>query len=365
MAKVCTGGKLDRWSCIPAEETNNKNAIYFAITDNYSFAVANVIMGLNKHSAKLMQSCDILIYHNDVSEKNQKLLKSLHPNTCFIEMTAPVSWNELLNHKSTMRWGSINICKYFGFMLINRYEKVLFLDADMHVIGDISDLFEIEEEMAWRNVLAWKASDNFAALMRSPDDYISAGNAGLIYFTDKLRRYSLDEEDIANAFEKIKNLKRGGNDERIVAWIAYDNKINVKELDVRIYNTPIQRKTPATKLLHFLDYIGESTKPWKNLSAYLYFEDWAENYQRWLQLGGEGLVNFTKEDYFKLFSFDKLKRTEQLEIKLKASNASAQEWKKNYNKVINSKSYKLTKPFRWLANKYRKLKKKVKACLIN
>mgnify|MGYP003291276358 CR=1 FL=1 len=46
--------KMNNSYCIPERCTNNKYANFFAISDNYSFAVANVVMGLYKHSSALM-----------------------------------------------------------------------------------------------------------------------------------------------------------------------------------------------------------------------------------------------------------------------------------------------------------------------
>lgn len=343
----------------------NKKAIYFAISDNYSFAVANVIMSLYKHSLPLVKTCDIIIYHNGICEKNKQLLQELHAATFFEEMTFPNSWNALLSHKMTVTWGSFIICKFFGFRLIHTYDQVLFMDADMHIIDDISELFDIEEEMAWRKVLAWKPQDNFATYLSSPDDFISAGNGGLYYFSKKLRKYNINDDSIVAAFEKAKTLTRGGNDERIMGLLVYENKISVKELDVKIWNTPIQRMTPDTKLLHFLDYVSESTKPWKNLAAYLYFKDWAENYQKWLMMGGEGLVHFSEDDYYKLFAFEKLKKLEKQQKKIKEKDAAVKELKVENKKLKNSRSWKLTKPFRAIMKALGTLKKKVKLCFKN
>ena len=159
-----------------------------------------------------MQQTDIIVYDNGVSEINKQLLKQIHQNTFFKTIEYPESYSELISHKKTTPWGGgIIVCKLWGFRLIKEYEKVLFLDADMHIIDDISELFEIEEEMAWRNVLAWKATDNFQDLIND-GDYLSAGNAGLTYYSNKLNKYNITDDDIVDAFNKVKDLKRGGNE---------------------------------------------------------------------------------------------------------------------------------------------------------
>lgn len=338
----------------------NKYAIFFVIDDGYSFALANMIMSLYKHSNNLMQQTDIIIYDNGISERNKQLLKQLHQHIFFKTIEYPESYSELISHKKTTPWGGgIIVCKLWGFRLIKEYEKVLFLDADMHIIDDISELFEIEEEMAWRNVLAWKATDNFQGIIND-GDYLSAGNAGLTYYSNKLNKYNITDDDIVDAFNKVKDLKRGGNDETMLAYIAYKNKIRVRELDVKIWNTPIQRMSPDTKILHFLDYFKISTKPWKNLASYYYFDDWASNYKKWLEMGGNGLVDLSKEKHWELFSFDKLKQIDKLNKKSHNCSDIIEENKKlkaELNKIKNSRSYKITAPLRWLSKKIRKIKK--------
>lgn len=54
----------------------NKNCIFFAISANYAFTVANVIMSLNKHSVNLMKNCDIIIYHDVLPPPRQRAISS-------------------------------------------------------------------------------------------------------------------------------------------------------------------------------------------------------------------------------------------------------------------------------------------------
>lgn len=372
------------WFCIPETKTNNRKAIFFAISDSYSFAAANVIMGLNQYSQSLMEACDVIIYSNDLSEKNKMLLRQLHSNTYFLNMVFPESWSDILTHKKTIKWGNYVLCKYFGFFLIQNYEKVLHLDADMLIRGDISDLFEITGELAWRKTLAWDADENFSSIL--PDGaHIHAGSGGLLYFTDKLKKYDINERTILDAYNTTKDLKRGGIDETVIDWIVFKKGIRLTEVDEAVYNTPARIAKQQTKILHFLDSMHVSMKPWKNLAAFLYYEDWAQNYQCWLNMGGEGPINYSAEDYYGLFAFDlreiinkQNKRISHLENNNNALINSEhcliacvdkeikdknERLKDELTQLKNSTSWKITKPFRWLAAKFRKLKKKVKSCL--
>jgi len=54
--KCCTG---ERRKTEAVEESMNPYVIFFSINDGYSFAVANVIMGLRRYSPSLLEKSDI------------------------------------------------------------------------------------------------------------------------------------------------------------------------------------------------------------------------------------------------------------------------------------------------------------------
>ena len=44
--------------------SNNKNCIFFVISDNFAFTVANVLMSLKKHSENVLKCSDVVIFSN-------------------------------------------------------------------------------------------------------------------------------------------------------------------------------------------------------------------------------------------------------------------------------------------------------------
>lgn len=65
-------------------------------------------------------------------------------------------------------------------------------------------------------------------------------------------------------------------------------------------------------------------------------------------MGGEGLVNFTQEDYYELFGFKKADEINRLKAKIKKQNERLKNVQQKYNTIRNSRTWKATKPLRFL-----------------
>ena len=254
----------------------------------------------------------------------------------------------------------------------------------MLVNNDISEVFEIEDEMAWRKVIGWNPQKNFKNLLDNKEDYISACNGGLMLFTSKLKKYNITDTKILEAYEAVKDLERGGLDEDITAYLVYKNKIKLRELDISFncpaaYCVPYEKENlrfinslkaknisagsdnlkENVKIIHLVDSRGIATKPWKSLASYLYFKEWAENYEAWISMGGSGLVSFTENDYYDLFGFKQADEIKKLKNKLKQKDEELEKLKninRKYNIISNSRTWKVTKPIRKILDIIKKLK---------
>lgn len=288
-----------------------ENCVFFAINDGYVFALANVLMSMKKYSAGTLSSSDIIIYHTDITPYNQNLLTQIWPEIEFCKINISDKLSVMLKNEMVMKWGVFIIVKLFGFELIKKYKKVLHLDADLLIQDDISYLFKLNADMAWRKVLAWNPGRIMNHCLVSKKDYISAPSGGVILFSNTILKYQITEDDIIDAFYKIEDCKIGGIDELIFGYLAYKYKMNIEELPIT-YNDPVYHgitydELHKSKIIHFLDYRDNTTKPWKSLAAYLFFEEWRENNIAFEKIGGSSTFGFNKKDYYNLFSFDKIK----------------------------------------------------------
>lgn len=271
----------------------NKNALVFAVSNDLVFSLAVVLLSLKENSYSVFSSSDIIIYTDTISEPNQTALNKIHPNIYIREFED--GYDEIYNHKfiKEKRWGKWVIPKLFCFELINYYENVLFLDCDMYVYGDISEIFN-SSEISWVRVTSWTGTQLLEKFLKDPKDHPSAPNGGLVFLSSQIRNYNIDKKDIIAAFHDIKDINIGGIDERILSYIVYTKNIVVKELDNK-YNALVAHSTVDNAVIvHFTGV--DNPKPWTSPIINLVHPDWMFMYKKWLNLGGEGL-KFSFENF--------------------------------------------------------------------
>ena len=92
-----------------------------------------------------------------------------------------------------------------------------------------------------------------------------------------------------------------------------------------------------TNCEHFRKGVAISSKPWVNPASYIYHKEWAQNYQKWLDMGGEGPVHFSKEDYYQLFGYEKEEKVRKLKKKVKKLVKENQEQKETLEECTKEK----------------------------
>ena len=114
------------------------NAIVFGLTADHIFAVACVMMDLKKISPGLIS--EVVIFHDGVSEKDQKILDSILP-TRFIKYEFPLKSRKVLYAKSVQQFTKMVFTKFECLRLLSEYKNVMWLDYDMVIKDDLSELF--------------------------------------------------------------------------------------------------------------------------------------------------------------------------------------------------------------------------------
>ena len=111
-------------------------AIVLGGSFDLSFAIGTFLINLKKYSPNLAD--DIIIYHDNISEKDQKIMNDIIP-VKFIKFEL----NEKLNNIDPFvreRFSDLIFFKYECIKLLKEYRTVIVTDFDILLLDDISEI---------------------------------------------------------------------------------------------------------------------------------------------------------------------------------------------------------------------------------
>lgn len=272
----------------------NKYAILFSISNSYAFALCNVLMSLAKNSPKCVKNCDIIIYSDDLTKNNKKVIRKINSNCKFYKIaTSEEDEDFIKNHTLPKflleypavktRWGIWNLFKLAAYTFLKEYEKILILDADLYINKDIGDIFNLEHPFAWRQVHHINYTEEFKKLRiyKKNNRKLALCSGGVVLITNEINNIC----SVLAAFKLFRritiNKQIQAIDEIIHTWIAYEYNIPVKILDNR-WNDFDLKKIKDTKIIHFWN---PEIVPWKNKETLRLFPGWYTNYKATIDLG--------------------------------------------------------------------------------
>lgn len=267
--------------------TNKKDkAIMFCATQDYKFALATIITNLQDKNRECYN--DIVVYHDTFSQKDIQDLQKIEPNIVFRRYTINDFKNEhtfsgnLDNfNRFINRFSHLALIKYKIFELLQHYKKVLFLDLDMLILGNIEELFQIDG-IAWRNEDNLpnkfnKFGDNnkpsLEGFDKIPADYPHM-NGGLFYATDVIN-YQKCEHDAKEFIQTYAPYFQNSVDELAISYVSYKNNLPLTSLNPQIYNVYPKIYTYHSKIIHFPGW-----KPWNDEYRQLAFPQWIIYYHK-------------------------------------------------------------------------------------
>lgn len=298
------------------KDFNRKIPVIFAINNGYVKQLSAAIVSILKNSDK--SNCfEFNILNSDITCDNKEKimsLKKINKNTTFnfIDMKQVVNNFDLEKYMSRRDdYKYISIETYFRFFIPDmfpEYKKVLYLDADILVLDDISNLFEEDIENYWAGavqdtVLEVFIADKNIKTRTKPEriykDYFKEKlgkhsnryfNAGVLLLNlDKIRKDKMVEklwnftakesplefqdQDVLNAvFESdVKYVDYKWNTLKDLNWFA--RQLHDKKKEKYLLET---YRRPG--IFH---YVG-SNKPWlvhKENYNYAFIEEWWKYYK--------------------------------------------------------------------------------------
>ncbi len=117
-----------------------KNAIITGGTHQDFEAMATLVINILDVMPDL--KADIVIFHDGISEKAQRMLSTIYP-VRFMKYKAPIRFWQMILNPNIRYFSSVIFCKYEALRLLNEYDKVMWTDYDVVIKEDISNLFSL------------------------------------------------------------------------------------------------------------------------------------------------------------------------------------------------------------------------------
>ena len=258
-------------------------AIVFTLDDTYVPYFSVALTGLVTNSSK-NKVYDIVILSNDIMEKNQKKLSAYCAKFPNVSLRFYNIEDYIKNEKQYMKSNieHINEVAFYRLFIpsiFKEYKKVIFLDCDICIDGDVAELYDVELNdnyvAAAKGMFAISKNDDakilnegfdaisyvYETLFVPIEDYFNAGvmifnikqilkDNTHLEFIDKLKeskKFIYNDQDILNlcCHKRVKSLGSEWN------FLRKFNDINY----VQIYDAELKNKI---KIYH---YVGND-KPW-------------------------------------------------------------------------------------------------------
>jgi len=259
------------------EKDVKKNvAIVFGITNDFVFALANVLIGMKRHCKPFWD--DIIVYHDGINEKEIAAVNSII--SCkFIYFDENLFNDKAIHSEALKDYSLLTLARFECFALLKEYHKVIWHDVDILVQKDFSYLMEYGDQSGYAATQSteFRMEQNFFGIMPGYDMLSYLYNAGILVLSDKLP--NPDELHIYcyNTFNRYAEKLRF-NDQAVLNMLIQDYGIDVELIDLDKYCC--HPNTKSYKDAAIIHAYGKN-KFWNSLRLERQFPEWLHNNTEW------------------------------------------------------------------------------------
>ena len=254
-------------------------AIVFGITKDYTFALANVLIGMKKYCRTFWD--DIIVYHDGINEMEQLALSSILP-CVFIHFDESLFNENAIHTEGLKNYSLLTLARFECFGLLEKYHKVIWNDVDILIQNDFSSLLEYGDKSGYAATQSptFRMEQNFFGLMPGYDMLSLLYNAGILVLSDRLPNPAELRIYCYNTFNKYASKLRY-NDQSVLNMMIQDFEINVEIINIEQYCC--HPDTPTYKDAAIIHAYGYG-KFWNSDRLERQFPEWQENDQKWLKI---------------------------------------------------------------------------------
>jgi len=266
-------------------ETKRKLA-FLVSSSGQPYAAGNVVLGINKYMP-VNFDYDILVYYNSFAENDIVALQKIshvitHPFSLPADFIEQVTYKMDKNSRFSTPGGLMCFSHFEIFKLLDMYQKVVWLDTDMSIQGNIDAIMDfngfcITDDGEWTVRSQFKKN----AVINGYDMDKSAVCTAIIVTDDSLPYKDLYYWCYAKAIEYAEYLINP--DQAVINLALQEFKIIPNIIDKNIWQCiTFGTHVHAAKIAHF----GYIWKPWTESKIIKHFPEWYRTHLEWLKLGG-------------------------------------------------------------------------------
>jgi len=264
-----------------------KNALFFACNERFVFTLATALLSLRKNSPETLLSCDILVFHQGFTDKDIELINKIIPCR-FTDYKFPINTDfEDINFK---KFSQLAFARFDIFSLLDTYAKVLYIDVDVIIAGELKYIFEnfgssggiamCKDTQKGRTLI----TKNFIKPLLGYDMSAPCYNTGVTLFCDNIKeRNKLRMWCYRKTHEWLKNLTCP--DQGVINVMLQEFKIPIEILPDVCNCLPSNPKYNDKKRHDVLIYhcAGGGVRFW----TYTWNAAWQQLYAEYLRMGGQ------------------------------------------------------------------------------
>lgn len=168
---------------------SKKNAIFFSCNERFIFTLSVALLSLKKYNQELLKNTDVLVYYQGFTQADKDFLNRILPCK-FTEYHFAVETD--FNNINFKHFTQLTFARYEIFDLLDTYRKVLYIDVDVMIGGDLSYIFNNFGDKT--GVAMCKDTQkgltlitkNFVKPMPQYDMTVPCYNAGVTLFCDNI-----------------------------------------------------------------------------------------------------------------------------------------------------------------------------------
>ncbi len=251
-------------------------AIVFTLSSNLTFSVACVMLNLKAISPNIAD--EIVILHDGISSKDQRLLSSILP-TRFILYNFPIKDESIFNQDTIACFTKMVFAKFECLKLLDEYSNVLLTDSDVVIQQDISELFAWCESGIKMMPSGAKVRGQLHSGITDYNMNVEAIAAAVFVFQDHLKDYNKMYDFCYEALAKYADSLRLP-EQAIFDFMIQEFKLKIEPIDRKVYSPHPNNAELASNAM-IIHAFGQP-KFWNGLQN----ESWNKNYKSWVSMGG-------------------------------------------------------------------------------